>query len=152
MYNVITHYSEHFGKIEFNPRGVPLTLQQAENLHRLCNDVLEPSRSHTEDGKVHISDEGGIRTYAEQSELYEADKARNGGVPSGLVAHPDHAQHVLGNAGDCLMSREAIPKFVNYLKTNPAVGGIGIYSWGVHVDRRPRNGGPIARWGIPEWW
>lgn len=29
----------------------------------------------------------------------------------------------------------------------PEIGGVGFYpAWGVHVDHRPRKGGPLARW------
>lgn len=149
MYDTNTHHTEHFAKSEFNKQGEPGHIASM-NLHRLCNDILEPARAHTEDGKVHVSEEGGYRPTWLQQRIW--DNASPEERASGNIAHPGSSQHELGNAADCLMSRSAIPKFVEYLKTNPAVGGIGIYSWGVHVDRRPRNGGPIARWGMAEWW
>ena len=148
-YNEDTNYTEHFAKSEFNKQGDPGPVS-AENLHRLCNDVLEPARNHTEDGKIHVSDEGGFRPLAVQQRIW--DNASQADRDAGLVAHPGSSQHEFGNAADCLMSRAAVPRFVTYLESNPNVGGIGIYSWGVHVDRRPRNGGPIARWGLTPWW
>lgn len=149
MYDPLSHYSEHFAHSKFTKQGVPGPIA-ASNLHRLCNDILEPARAHAEGGAIHISDEGGFRPLAIQQHIW--DNASRAERDAGLVAHPGSSQHELGNAADCLMSRAAIPAFVDYLKTNPAVGGVGIYEWGVHVDRRDRKGGPIARWGMEEWW
>lgn len=148
-YDPTTHYSEHFAHSEFNKQGDP-DPESAQNLHRLCNDVLEPAREHTPDGMIHISEEGGFRPPALQQAIW--DRASQAERDAGLIAHPGHSQHEKGNAADCLMGPAGVPRFVDYLETNPAVGGIGIYPWGVHVDRRPRVDGVIARWGIAPWW
>ncbi len=42
----------------------------------------------------------GARSTERQAQLYAADIAKNGGVPSGMVAAPGHSQHEIGNAVD----------------------------------------------------
>lgn len=149
MYDTTTHYTEHFAHSEFNKQGDPGPIA-ANNIHRLCNDILEPARPHSESGEIDISKEGGFRPLSIQQAIW--DNASQAERDAGLVAHPGHSQHEVGNAADILQTRMGIPRLYDYLESNPAVGGLGIYLWGIHVDRRPRDGGPIARWGMTPWW
>lgn len=147
-YNTVTNYTAHFTKDDFNKAGIPVTDAQHANAHLLCNNILEPTRAHFGGKPMIVTRLGGIRSYAQQAALYAADLAAHGGKPSGLVAHPDHAQHCLGKAADTYI--EGVPNLTlaEYYCTLPTVGGVGIYDWGVHVDERPREGGVIAKWGM----
>ena len=59
------------------------------------------------------------------------------------------SQHVQGRALDLSRGSEDAADFhvrVNDCVSMGRLGGIGYYPWGVHVDIRARNGGPLAVW------
>ena len=65
-----------------------------------------------------------------------AHNRRIGGVP--------HSQHVQGRALDCHPpSRMFLSEFIDrakaFAQADDRIGGIGLYSWGVHWDLRPHT-------------
>lgn len=145
-YDPTTHATEHFSWAELDPTGKAGPGSRA-NLHRLANDILEPLRVHLGEP---VSVTSGYRDISEQQAIWDRAVREAGGDETKArehVAPPGHSQHNLGNAADLAFPTEAArERLVAYLVTNPAVGGIGLYPWGVHVDRRPRDGDVIARW------
>lgn len=144
-YDATTNASDHFAWSELDPDGLAAPGDRA-NLHTLANDVLEPLRAHLGEP---LTINSGFRSIASQAAIWNDAVAKYGSEEAARahVAPPGHSQHNLGNAADLSAPTEAArDRIVAYLVTNPAVGGIGLYDWGVHVDRRPRDGGPIARW------
>lgn len=145
-YDTTTHTTEHFAWSELDPNGLAGPGDRS-NLHRLANDILEPLRASLGEP---LRVNSGFRSIAAQEAIWKQAVAEAGGdeaVAREHVAPPGHSQHNVGNAADIDAPTDAQrDRIVAYLVTNPAVGGIGLYPWGVHVDRRPRDGGPIARW------
>lgn len=59
------------------------------------------------------------------------------------VGGADYSQHLYGTAADIAIKGVAPKKVAQYVETlMPNSGGIGIYSWGVHVDTRSTK----SRW------
>lgn len=148
MYDTKTHATEHFAWSEWDPQGIATPDQRAA-FHRHANNVLEPLRKFL--GRpVTITLEGGVRSHAEQKAIWDKAVREAGGdesVAALHVAHPGSSRHEVGDATDIPEARLSERKrIIAYLLTNPAVGGIGEYPWGIHVDSRPRFGGVIARW------
>ena len=146
MYDTDTHCTENFSWAEMDPQGLAGPIAR-KNLHLLCNNVLEPLRKHF--GKpVHIT--SGYRDITVQNRLWQEAVRKYGsdGAAREHVAPPGHSQHEVGNAADHYINGVPIEAIAEFLAPNPCVGGIGLYpdDGFVHVDIRPRAGGPIARW------
>lgn len=145
-YNPSTHCTEHFSWPEMDRAGLA-GAGTRKNLHRLCNDVLEPMRAHF--GKpVHVTSSYRDRGVQQTLWLQAIAKYGSSAAAEAHVAPPGHSQHELGTAADLWIEGVDLEHIADHLASNPAVGGIGIYpSEGfVHVDIRPRQGGVIARW------
>ena len=63
-----------------------------------------------------------------------------------------HSQHIEGRAIDLrvpvTMSTSEFHTLIRKIvQSNMLIGGVGYYSWGVHVDTRDRINGNVVRWG-----
>lgn len=59
------------------------------------------------------------------------------------VGGADYSQHLYGTAADIVVKGITPKKVKSYVETlMPSSGGIGVYSWGVHVDTRKTK----SRW------
>lgn len=150
IYDPTTHATEHFMWSEWDPRGLTTpgsTLRDA--FHRHANGVLEPMRAHF-GTPLHITELGGVRLTSDQQGIWDRALAENGGDVAKTrlhVAMPGNSRHEHGDATDLAEERAGVrAAWIAYLITNPNVGGIGEYPWGLHVDSRPRTDGVIARW------
>jgi uncharacterized protein YcbK (DUF882 family) len=131
-----THITEHFTWSEFGVNPFKMKSDDKTRLIAHCRNNLEPIRSHYRK-PVHVTPEGGYRSFEEQAELYAADLARHGGKPSGNVAKPGSSRHNYGDASDIWIEGVAPRDLANFAATLPHVGGVGQYRSFVHVDARP---------------
>lgn len=125
--------SEHFKLSEFVRAQDPdPTEEQFGNLKALCHR-LEEVRKMNEGPLEASGSDAGWRTKETQERLYK----ELGG--SEAVAKPGHSMHEQGKAMDIALHCFK-PGLIKYLE-NHWGGGMGIYSWGIHLDI-----GPKRRW------
>lgn len=141
-----THVSPNFtwAEVKMDPLTAPPAHKAAMVRH--ANKVLEPIRAHF--GKpVHITEEGGYRTLAQQTAIWNNRVAQVGVAKArATVARPGSSRHEKADATDIWINGVTPSQIAAFAATLPDVGGIGIYASFAHVDSRRRSGGVIARW------
>ncbi len=131
----ISHISPHFTWAEaacHDGSEVPLELQP--NARILANLVLEPIRERFGHSVIPLS-------WYRSPEWNE----RVGGAEGSFHMQALAADIRPSSLPDLPQLRAVIEDMIlaGHL---PALGGIGVYKAWLHVDARPRNGKPVARW------
>lgn len=120
--------SPHFAEVEFRSHdGAPTPQPWLNEMRDLCERHLEPLRRRF--GPTHVL--SGHRSKRRNEEVGGATRSRHLNLRGRQ-----------GAAADLRCERGTPREWYDFLDAR-GVGGLGLYSWGVHVDNRP---GPKARW------
>jgi len=131
--------SNHFKRHELECHGNKFCCHKTCFVHKKLLSVLDRFRDHV-GGEVSLS-----RAFT--CIKYNCTPSNEGGIGSRPTS-----RHCKGEAADIQTPKGwTVDRMADWLMDQSEVGAVGRYSWGCHVDIRPRVNGIITRWDQRTW-